>query len=827
MMMDRKALETLDFPKILAQLAEHTTFSAGRELALALTPTDDLREAQRRQEETAEARRLLVEGSKVHLGGVHDVRPYLVRATRGAPLQPHELLEIRSTLLSARSLKQTLTRAASHFPHLADIAARMEPCPHVAAEIHRCIDNRGEVRDGASPELSRIRRELREAHERLLSKLQKMVTAPANAAFLQEPLVTQRHGRYVIPVKAEFKGRIPGLVHDQSASGATLFIEPLATVELGNRWRECQLEEEREVRRILTELSELIGDEAPYIRRTVEALAELDLAFAKAKYAEAINGVQPKLVGFRRHGLKATGSKVSGSKVTSSKVEPSNLRTLEPGTLNPETITHPGTTLDLRAARHPLLDPATVVPIDVHLSPDYFVLVITGPNTGGKTVTLKTVGLLALMAQAGLAIPAAEGSALSVFDGIYADIGDEQSIEQSLSTFSSHMTNIVNILRQATPRSLVLLDELGAGTDPEEGSALARALLSYLVERGITTFVATHYSELKVYAHATPGVENACVEFDIETLAPTFELSIGLPGRSNALAIARRLGLREDILAEAESLVRPESLEAESLLEEIRRARQAARQAQIEAETALRRVQAMELELRHRLSRIEEARRAVLNEARAEAQELLEQVREEVARVRARLARTGDLHAKWLAEAEAELARRARETTPLEPEVVPPSAPDEPFKVGERVWIPSLQTGGEIIALDEAEGEAELRIGAFRLELPLSRLRKLEAKGREPAIERARETAVHPSPGVELDLRGLRVEEMLPRLERYLDEAYLAGLPWVRIIHGKGTGRLREAVQEALRRHPYVAEQRLGEEGEGGEGVTVATLVSG
>jgi len=810
--MDRKALETLDFPKILAQLAEHTSFSAGRELALALTPTDDLREAQRRQEETAEARRLLVEGSKVHLGGVHDVRPYLVRATRGAPLQPDELLEIRSTLLRARSLKQTLTRAASHFPRLADIAARMEPCPHVAAEINRCIDDRGEVRDSASPELSRIRRELREAHQRLLSKLQKMVTAPANAAFLQEPLVTQRHGRYVIPLKAEFKGRIPGLVHDQSASGATLFIEPLATVELGNRWRECQLEEEREVRRILTELSELIGDEAPYIRRTVEALAELDLAFAKAKYAEAINGVQPKLVGFRRHGLKVAGSKV----------ERSNLGTLEPGT-----ITHPGTTLDLRAARHPLLDPATVVPIDVHLSPDYFVLVITGPNTGGKTVTLKTIGLLALMAQAGLAIPAAEGSALSVFDGIYADIGDEQSIEQSLSTFSSHMTNIIHILRQATPRSLVLLDELGAGTDPEEGSALARALLSYLVERSITTFVATHYSELKVYAHATPGVENGCVEFDIETLAPTFELSIGLPGRSNALAIARRLGLREDILAEAESLVRPEALEAESLLEEIRRARQGARQAQIEAEAALRRVQTMEMELRHRLSQIEAARRAVLNEARAEAQELLEAAREEVARVRARLARTGDLHATWLAEAEAELSRRAREATPLEPEVAPPSAPAEPFREGERVWIPSLQTRGEILSLDEAEGEAEVRIGAFRLELPLSRLRKLEVEGREMATERASETAFHPSPGVELDLRGLRVEEMLPRLEKYLDEAYLAGLPWVRIIHGKGTGRLREAVQEALKRHPYVIEQRLGEEGEGGEGVTVATLKSG
>ena len=810
--MDSKALDTLDFPKILAQLAGHTSFSAGRELALALTPTDDLREAERRQQETAEARRLLGEGSTIHLGGVYDVRPYLVKARLSAPLLPGELLEIRSTLLRARALQQTLSRATSHYPRLADIAARMECCPHVAEEIGRCIDERAEIRDSASPELSRIRHELREAHTRLLSTLEKMVAAKSFAAYLQEPLVTQRHGRYVIPLKAEFKGRIPGLVHDQSASGATIFIEPLATVELGNRWRECQLEEEREVRRILVELAELVGDEAPYIRRTVETLAELDLALAKARYAEAINGVQPQLVGFRKPGAGHRPAPTS----------------LEPETVKPETITHPGTMLDLRAARHPLLDPRTVVPIDVHLSPEFFVLVITGPNTGGKTVTLKTVGLLALMAQAGLAIPAAEGSALSVFDGIYADIGDEQSIEQSLSTFSSHMTNIVRILRQATPRSLVLLDELGAGTDPEEGSALARALLSHLVERSITTLTATHYSELKIYAHATPGVQNACVEFDPETLAPTFELSIGLPGRSNALAIARRLGLHEGILAEAEALVQPASLQADALLEEIRRSRQAAREAQAEAEAALRRVQALEAELRHRLSQIEAARRAVLNEARAEAQELLAATREEVAQVRTRLGRPADVHAAWLAEAEAELARRAGEAARLEAEVEPPAAPAEPFQVGERVWVPSLQASGEILSLDEAGREAEVQIGAFRLELPLRRLRKLEAVEQQPATERpAAATAFHPSPGMEFDLRGLRVEEMLPALQKYLDEAYLAGLPWVRIIHGKGTGRLREAVWDLLRRHPHVVEQRLGERGEGDEGVTVATLAGG
>ena len=831
-MMDRKALETLEFHKILAQLADHASFSAGHEMALALTPTDDLQEAEQRQQETAEARQLLVEGSKVHLGGVHDVRPHLVKAQRSAPLLPNELLEIRSSLQRARSLKQTLTGASSRFPRLADIAARMECCPHVAAEIGRCISERAEVRDSATPELNRIRRELQEAHNQLLSKLQKMVTAPSTASLLQEPLVTQRHGRYVIPLRAEFKNRIPGLVHDRSASGATVFIEPLAVVELGNRWRERQLEEEREVRRILIELAELIGDEAPHIRRMIETLAELDLVLAKAKYAEAIDGMQPRLVGFRRHRLQVARSKVPSSKVSGSEVEAPDRETSKPETLKPETIIHPGTGLDLRAARHPLLDPATVVPIDVHLSSDTFVLVITGPNTGGKTVCLKTVGLMALMAQAGLAIPAAEGSAISVFDGVYADIGDEQSIEQSLSTFSSHMTNIVRILRRATPRSLVLLDELGAGTDPEEGSALARALLSHLVERGITALTATHYSDLKAFAHVTPGVENASVEFDMETLAPTFELSIGLPGRSNALAIARRLRLQESILAEASALVRPESLETESLLEDIRRTRQGARRAAAEAEAKMRQAQAQELDLRHRLSQIEAARRAVLNEARAEAQELLETTREDVARVQARLSRTGDVHDRWLAEAEAELARRAREAAALDPEVETPSpAPAKPFAEGERVWVPSLQSSGEIISLDQAEAEAQVQIGSFRLELPLSRLRKSDAQEpeqprRPSAATRESRSFVHPSPGTELHLRGMRVEEMLPELERHLDEAYLAGLPWVRIVHGKGTGRLREAVWEALRQYPYVVGQRLGEQGEGGDGVTVVTLAS-
>ncbi|HIC93079.1 MAG TPA: hypothetical protein EYP09_02360, partial [Anaerolineae bacterium] len=520
----------------MSRLAEHTSFSAGRELALGLRPSTDPAEVRRRQGETSEARRLLALRGDLSLGGAHDVRPLVKNARREAVLLPTELLDIRDTLVRGRTLRRAILRLSDQFPLLADIAARIEECPRLVSEIARCINERAEVVDGASPDLARVRRELRETHRRLLDKLERIISSPSTAPFLQEPIITQREGRYVIPLKADFKGRIPGLVHDVSASGATLFIEPLATLELGNRWRELQVEEEREVRRVLAALSALVAEEGERVEHTVEALAELDLAFAKAKYAEELKAVEPKLVSWKAPRRPASNCQ------------------------------HPGSTIDLRKARHPLLDPATVVPIDVHLSDDYFILVITGPNTGGKTVSLKTVGLLALMAQCGLHIPAAEGSALSVFSGIYADIGDEQSIEQNLSTFSSHLNNIVDILRRADRRSLVLLDELGAGTDPSEGSALARAILSHLLERRITTFVATHYPELKVFAHATPGVENACVEFDLETLAPTYKLSIGLPGRSNALAIASRLGLASGIVDRAREMVPPQSLEAEGLL---------------------------------------------------------------------------------------------------------------------------------------------------------------------------------------------------------------------------------------------------------------------
>jgi DNA mismatch repair protein MutS2 len=532
--------------------------------------------------------------------------------------------------------------------------------------------------------------------------------------------------------------------------------------------------------------------------------------------------------------LRASEPELVPFQVESSRVKGRSARA-QPSTSNlePATAQHPGSTIRLLQARHPLLDPLTVVPVDIYLDEEFFILVVTGPNTGGKTVTLKTTGLLTLMAQAGLAIPAAEGSKLSVFEHVHADIGDEQSIEQSLSTFSSHMTHIVEILGEADDRSLVLLDELGAGTDPEEGAALAQALLGTLLDRRITALATTHYSELKVFAHNTPFVTNASVEFDIETLSPTYRLSIGLPGRSNAFAIARRLGLPEPIVTRAEALVSPHSMEAETMLAEIKRARESAIAAESDAKAAHRRAEALNADLRYRLAKIEEARREVLSEARAQAEVELETLRGEVAELRNRLTALGsnlpmrpghNLHEAWLAEAEQILAQRTAQTRPLPAAEAPaPIVIDGPLQPGDKVWVPSLQASGEVVGLGGRE--IEVKIGGFRLKLAPTRV-ELRQRGEQLAVQSSGVSAPKPpSPNMELDLRGLTVDDMLVELDRYLDTAYLAGLPFVRIIHGKGTGALRQAVRDELRSHPLISEFRAGEGNEGGEGVTVAKLV--
>lgn len=805
--MNKKHLQTLEFPQILARLARHTTFSAGRALALGLVPSPIFAEVQHHLQETREARHLLDAHGGVSLGGAHDIRPLADNAQRGAILQPADLLDIQSTLRAGRRAQRTLERLQGQVPLLADVASRIEPCKGLGDEIARCISDQGEVVDHASPKLANVRREMRTAHERLLDKLNRLIANPQHATHLQESLVTQRGGRYVIPVKAEFKGRIPGIVHDTSASGATLFLEPLSTVDLGNRWRELQIEEAKEVERILAELSNLVGEQAEELAWTVEALAELDLILAKARYANVLEATEPALVPFSPRAA-------APSKTPAAEKRPQ------------ATGRHPGSALDLRQARHPLLDPERVVPIDIYLEDGVYALVITGPNTGGKTVSLKTVGLMLAMAQSGLHLPVNEGSALSIFEGIYADIGDEQSIEQSLSTFSSHLNNIIGILESANERSLVLLDELGAGTDPVEGSALARAILSHLLARRITTLVATHYSELKLFAHTTPGVENASVEFDLETLSPTYRMQIGLPGRSNAFAIAERLGLPSDIVRAGRTLVSPEDLEAESLLAEIQQAQRETAAARDEALLSQQRVSEQERRLTARLAAIEAERDTILGEARTEARRLLEEIREQVEALRSEMpsgsspAAVGE---EWLAQARARLAEQeetlAEQPAPLVPEE---TALAGEIQVGDTVFVRGLSTTGEVTALEEEM--ADVQVGNFGVRVQREDLERRSRRKAAEAKPQAVRAEAHPSPPVELDLRGQRVQEVLPRLEKYLDDAFLAAMPFVRIIHGKGTGTLRQAVQQQLRGHPLVKSYRAGAQGEGGSGVTVAYL---
>jgi DNA mismatch repair protein MutS2 len=820
--MDSKSIHTLELPKILERLSKFTSFSAGAALARALAPTADLREARRWQQETSEARKLLSVKTDATIGGAHDVRPLAELAARGGVLQPGEMLDVKTTLIAARTLHRLLTRLADQFPRLAAIASGIEETPGLVEAISRTIDERGEVLDSASEPLAVIRRELRIAHDRLLQKLQRLISDPKHAAHLQEAIITQRDGRYVIPLKADFKGRIRGIVHDQSASGATLFIEPLATVELNNEWREKQLAEVEEIRRIMTALSALVGEQADRIIRAVEALADLDLAFAKAKYADAIRASEPILQEFKQP-VESGKWKVESSSAQGD-VQPSTFH------LPPSTRSHPGSTLKLLSARHPLLNPEAVVPVDVELDDQTYALVITGPNTGGKTVSLKTVGLLALMAQCGLHIPAQSGSELSVFQKIYADIGDEQSIEQSLSTFSAHVATIIRILKEADDKSLVLLDELGAGTDPAEGSALARAILSYLLDKGATTLVATHYPELKGYAHNTPGVKNASVEFDLETLAPTYHLTIGLPGRSNAFAIATRLGLDSTIVDEARTMVAQSDLEAEKLLDEIHRQRDVVRAARERAEESRSRADAHERELARRLERIEDERRKILEQSRAQAEKEIEVLREELGELKRKLARAAQpLEVVQEVEAALEEAeeKQSLPVAPLAP-VKTPSGRTRPIRLGDTVKLKTLNSIGVVTAL--AAAEAEVQVGRLRVRAKLDELElrgspEQESEGGRHA-ERAggRETTLAPSPGLELDIRGQTVEDALPELERYLDAAYLAGLPWVRIIHGKGTGKLRQGVREFLRSSPVVKSHETGKDDEGGEGVTVVKL---
>lgn len=798
--MDEKSLLTLDYPKIRQRLANYCNFALSVEKALGLIPTNQLDQALRWQAETREARQLLVSHHEIGIGGSRDIRNPIDLANHGGMLTASDLLDVKSTLVAARTLGRALEKLAARFPHLYEISNRLLPTPGLIDSITRAISDHGEILDSASDQLAAIRRDLAITRERLLAKLQRMVTDPKISPFLQEALITQRDGRYVLPLRADFKGRIKSIVHDQSSSGATFFVEPLGVVELNNQNRELQCSERDEEHRILTELSNLVANYTTEINQTLEAISELDLILAKAKFAEEINASEPVLRSFPPPSNKTENK-------------------------NPH---HPGSVISLVQVRHPLLDPRTVVPIDVELDPQTYGLVITGPNTGGKTVTLKTVGLLTLMAQSGLHIPAHSGSELSFFGSIYADIGDEQSIEQSLSTFSGHIKNIIRILDSADKHSLVILDELGAGTDPQEGAALARALLDHLLGKGITTIVTTHHPELKVYAHATPGVTNACVEFDLETLRPTYRLTVGLPGRSNALAIAQRLGMPQEIIMAARAELNPQDLRADDLLEEIHRQLDLTRKGRTSAEQTQKEAEALKNELANRLNQIDAERKNILDNALLEVNQEIEEIETELhelkkslGRARKPLQSVKDI-SKQLETVKEKITATVETQSPqleLHPQ-------QRPIVEGDKVRLRSLNAKGVVTALQD--DEAEVEVGNLRIR---SNLKDLELLGGSPSpIEADIASAEYQlpydpiSPGWEIDLRGQYSDEAGEALDRYLDSAYLSGLPFVRIIHGKGTGKLRETIRQLVKSHPHVASFEPGGEKEGGEGVTIVRL---
>ncbi len=794
--MNQKTLRILEFDKVIARLAGLTSFAPGRELTLALTPTADHAEAVRRQRVTAEARWLREVRPNLGLGGARDIREATNRAALGGVLDGAELLDVRNTLVAVRQLKGNVTRLAANVPLLADVARRMEELGALINHIDRAINPRGEVVDSASPALQQLRREIRIAHDRLVARMNEILASAVSRGVAQEPIVTFRDGRYVIPVKADFRGQLRGIVHDTSSSGATMFIEPLAAVELGNTWRELQLDEQREVERILRALSDEAGRVAPQLRQNVDCLAQFDLAFAKARLAEQLGATELPYAGPEQPWL-APG--------------PSELRLVD--------------------ARHPLLR-GEVVPTSLAVGGPYSVLLITGPNTGGKTVALKTAGLLTLMALAGLPVPAETGTRIPVYASVHADIGDEQSIEQSLSTFSSHMRNIIAILEEATANSLVLLDELGAGTDPTEGAALARGIVASLMRRGSSVVATTHHGELKLFAHATPGVMNASVEFDPESFAPTYKLAIGLPGRSNAIAIASRLGMPDDVLMDARGQITPEQVRLEDLLDQLQRERDEAAAAKRAERLAVQEAQQIRDQLARRLDEVEATRDDLIADMRRQVEDEIAGVRERLREATRRLARPQPVEfpavqeeaRAAVAEAERQLQRQRRRAPRRRREEPGPRV--EEIQPGDRVWVRGLETAGEALSAIDDRRELEVQFGGLRTRVKadqVSRIaRQLPAPGRVTVNVIAAGPA--PSPGMEIEVRGQRVDEALPRVEEFLDHAFRAGLPFVRIIHGKGTGTLRRVVREHLAGNPVVSSFETAGHSDGGEGVTIAHL---
>ena len=769
-----RALITLEYPAIRLLLAERSSFSPGRELAESLAPVTDVHDADRLQEETAAARDLLRAQPSAGIGGARDIRDALRRARLGGSLEPLQLIEIADTIRAAEKLFADV----HPYPPLAAKARFARPPRDVAEAIEHAIAGTGEVLDRASPRLGSLRAALRAAQARLQQRLDGLLRSPDLSRALQEQLITQRGGRYVVPVKAEMRGSVKGIVHDQSASGATVFIEPLEILEANNALREAELAESAEVRRVLDELSRRVERAGEDLDSVTTALAALDLLLAKAELAAHLECERPVL---DSHGI-----------------------------------------LDLVGARHPLLvERGTgVVPIDVRLGSDFRALVITGPNTGGKTVTLRTIGLLVLMAASGLQIPASRGSLVPVVRRVFADIGDEQSIAQSLSTFSSHLRNVVATLAEAERDDLALLDELGAGTDPDEGAALAMAVLETLLERGVLVAGTTHYPELKAFALNTPGVSNASVEFDAESLRPTYRLHIGLPGSSNAFAIASRLGLASAVLARAESHLSELHRSLERTLREAERHRTDLSAALEEARVSSEDARRLTEEARREAERIRDEAERSARRARTEADELILQSRRALRQ--AESARDQAAKRNLVDDARAALAEA--ETT-RQSAAAPKQAPRAtmPIAVGSPVHVEGVSEPGTLLSIDD-RGMADVAAGQLRLRVPATSLRPAQAPQESQLATRPVIAGSAPAVSLQLDLRGARADEALAVLDRYLNDAAVAGVDRLRIVHGKGTGALRTAVREVLSRHPLVRAHEPAGAAEGGDGATIVRL---
>lgn len=791
--MNEKVLHTLEYNKILDQLTEYAFSADAKSRCQKLRPITDRAQIEQLQQQTSDALSRLFKYGSLSFSGVTDIRDSLKRLDIGGALSAIELLRVCSLLESAKRAKAfARSQEDNDQPDdsLTGLFAGIEPLTPLCDEIRRCILSEDEIADDASSTLHSIRRSMRGMNDKIRAQMNSMISNTTTRSYLQDTVITMRDGRYCLPVKAEAKSLVPGMIHDQSSTGSTLFIEPMAVVNLNNEYKELQLREQEEIEVILAGLSNLTASYATQLLADYELLTELDFIFARAAFAQTYNGVAPL---FNDDGR-----------------------------------------IHIRKGRHPLLDPKKVVPIDVRLGEDFRLLIVTGPNTGGKTVSLKTVGLLTLMGQSGLHIPASERSELGIFDEVFADIGDEQSIEQSLSTFSSHMVNIIRILEQVNDRSLVLFDELCAGTDPTEGAALAISILSKLHLYGARIMATTHYSELKVYALSTPGVENACCEFDVATLSPTYRLLIGIPGKSNAFAISEKLGLPTDLITDAKGRISKSEGDFEDLIADLEKSRSTIEREQLEINQYKAEIESLKEKLEQKQERLDSSRDKILREANEQAYNILKEAKDVADETIRNFNKYGKAGAP-VSEMEKERTRlrgkmdkAAQKMSEQKKASVPNHNVPKKLRIGDSVKVISMNLKGTVHSLPNAKGDLYVQMGILRSLVNINDLILLEEDA-APGTKKFQKTSAgkikmskSASVSTEINLIGKTTDEAIPLLDKYLDDAYLAHLPSVRIVHGKGTGALRNAVQAHLKRLKYVKSFHLGEFGEGDAGVTIA-----